>query len=396
MRLAAACCATLVCAAARASADPDAAAAQLVQMEELRAEVAGQIQLQAFDLLDELVFEWMQHPVFATPTAVILADLTVPVGLGTALQALLENHLTTLLVRNAGTHVVLAFCPQCTATVVHSGPQGTVVSRGVDAPGAIAEVAGDTGARHALFVDFEAEGASLVLRARVTVLEPTLPIVYARTLSSAGSAAALLREPERLKSAADARREYVEALEGRGLLLIPFRVAVRSYAMPEFSDVGSAPFVWFQAGAEVALTQARAWTAETSVGFSWSPETHDGWLMQTRLARLISGRARSLTAPDLYLFLGGSVISIHGLDAAVFSNETPDLTNLALAAIGKNPRKNFAAWNIGLELRVKNRISVAAFLETMPTLDDAPAIGKYLDLGIIEFQTIGAEVGVCF
>ena len=64
---------------------------QKAQVEALRAEVAGQIQLRAFDLLDELVYGWNQKPVFDKDTAVVLADVTVPVGFGSGLQSLIET-----------------------------------------------------------------------------------------------------------------------------------------------------------------------------------------------------------------------------------------------------------------------------------------------------------------
>ncbi|MHB8876562.1 MAG: hypothetical protein ACYC8T_22940 [Myxococcaceae bacterium] len=372
--------------------------AQAVQLEALRAEVAGHLQLQAFDLLDELVFGWTQHPLFTTETPLVLADVSVPLGLGSGLQSLIENHFTSLLIKNPSTRLSLVHCPQCTAMIVHSGAKGTVVSRGVDAPEALEQAGWGSGSRHAIFLDFEAEGAALVLRARITKLTPGLQIVFAKTLSSSISSAALLRSEEKLVSAAQARKDYVEALENRAVFVVPLRVAMRSYAVKEGERVSVPPFVFVEAGVEVALTQARAWTAGLSLGYTWAPELHDGWLAQARFGRLISGKARSLTRPDVYLIVGGSVMNVHGSDALLFRNDPLDLTAILAAAVpgGPKPQTTFFAWQLGLEIRVKNRVGATLFLESLPALGDAPAMSSFVDVGIAKFQTIGAEVSFCF
>ncbi len=381
-----------------AAADPRIAEAQRAQMEKLRAEVAGQIQLQAYDLLDELVHGWTQQPVFELETPVVLADVTVPVGFGSGLSALIENHFANLVVKNPRTRLTLAHCPQCTAVMVHSGAKGTIVSRGVDQPEALAAAGALSGARHAIFLDFEAEGSALVLRARLTSLEPALPIIHARTLSTATSSPALLRAGEQLKSAAEARQEYLDALQGRGIFTIPVRLAVRSYASSNASPVAAVPFIWLQTGTELALTQARAWTGTFSVGVSWMPQLHTGFMVQARISRLLTGPVASLTQPNLYAFVGGSVLSIHGQGARVFRNEIPNLEDLLsdIPALAVNPSATFAAFPIGLELRIGNRIGASVFLESAPALDTAPSIGTHLDLlGLLKVHTLGAEVSFC-
>lgn len=370
--------------------------AQRAQLEALRGEIAAQIQLQAYDLLDELVFGWTEQPVFALETPVVLADVSVPVGFGSGMQALIENHFAALIVQNPRTRVVLTHCPQCTAMVVHSGAKGTIVSRGVDEPEALSTAGTLSGSRHALFLDFEAEGSSLVLRARITSLEPTLPIIYAKTLSTSTSSPALLRSGDRLKSADEAHREYIDALQGRGLYVVPIRIGVRTYAAGSSAPVKATPFPWVQAGVEGSLTQARSWMGSISVGVSWVPQLHTGWLVQGRLSRLISGSVSSLTGPDLYAFVGGSVISIHGNSALVFQDKIPDLNSILTQLTGRVPEATFGAFQLGLELRLKNRIGAGVFLESLPSMNNAPAIGNYLDLGLIKFHSLGVEVSFCF
>ena len=368
--------------------------AQRAQVEALRSEVAGQIQLQAYDLLDELVYGWNEQPVFGVETPVVLANVSVPVGFGSGLQALVETHFTSLMLKNPRARILLSHCPQCTSVVVHSGAKGTVISRGAEEPEALSEAGTASGSRHALFLDFEAEGASLVLRARITRLDSALMIVYAKTLSSSTSAPALLRSEDRLKSAADARKEYLDALQGRTVYLIPVRMVVRSYAAGN-NGVAAPPLIFLQGGVEAPLTQSRAWLGNFSLGASWIPELHVGWLAQARVARLLSGSSSSLTHPDVYGFLGASVLSIHGTDALAFQDGVPDVSNIVELALGRDPRAIFAAFQLGLELRVKNRIGMGVFLESAPTLNDALALGTYLDF-ILPFQTVGAEVSFCF
>jgi hypothetical protein len=378
-----------------AAAESPISEAQQAQLEALRGEIAAQIQLQAYDLLDELVFGWTEQPVFALETPLVLADVSVPVGFGSGMRALIENHFAALIVKNPGTRVALTHCPQCTSVVVHSGARGTIVSRGVDEPEALSTAGTLSGSRHALFLDFEVEGSALVLRARITSLEPALPIVYVKTLSTSTSSPALLRTGDRLKSAAEAHREYVDALQGRGLYLVPIRIGVRTYAGGN-APIKAAPFPWLQAGVEGSLSQARSWMGSFSVGFTWAPQLHTGWMAQGRVSRLISGSSSSLTGPDLYVFLGGSVISIHGQSALAFQDQIPDLDDLLQQLNGREPDATFGAFQLGLELRLKNRIGAGFFLETLPAMNDAPAIGDYLNLELIRFHSLGVEVSVCF
>lgn len=378
------------------AATPVISEAQRAQMETLRAEIAAQVQLQAFDLLDELVYGWTQQPVFAVETPVVLADVGSPVGFGSGLEALIENHFAGLIIANPRSNVVLAHCPQCTATVVHSGAKGTVVSRGVDAPEALSAMGALSRSKHALFLDFEAEGSALVLRARITSLEPALPIIYAKTLTTSTSTPALLRTGDHLKSAAEARQEYVDALQGRGLVLVPVRLAIRSYAEPpNRSALSVPPYVWLQLGAELALTQARAWTAGFSVGGTWMPQLYTGWLAQARFSRLLTGSTSSLTRPDVYGFVGGSVISIHGQGARMFQQRVPTQEDFLNDLDNDDFHSTFAAFQLGVELRVKHRIGASVFLETLPSLYDAEGIGRYVDF-ILPFQSFGAEVSFCF
>lgn len=368
--------------------------AQRRALEDLRRRVANQVQLSAYDMLDQLVYEMTQAPPFDQPTLVFLADMTVPIGLGTGLEGLLENHLSSVLLGNPSSRLTLAHCPSCTAMVLQSGPAGTIVSRGLDNPEALAKLGGAEG-RHGLYIDFAAEGAWLVLRARITKLTPDLPIVWSKTLTSAAGAPSLLRQPTALKSAADARQEYLDALNDRRPIAVPIRFTLRSYEISDDSGTAPPPVLWLQSGFEFALTQAHEWLASLVLGFAWLPEAYDGVMIQARMSRLISGTERSLTAPDLYLFLGGALMTLNGPAIAPFATDNFD--QLRQQAQGSlDTRATFGGLHLGFELRVGNRLGASVFLENMPAYNGTTRMGTFLSNDIIEFHSFGAEVSLWF
>lgn len=370
--------------------------AQRAEMERVRAEVADQIQLSAYDLVDELVAGWLKTPVFDKPTPVVLAGVTVPVGLGTGMAALVENHLSQVVLQNPSTNVELVYCPSCTAVMVRSGPEATVISRGLDDPQVLAELGGDTG-RHLLFVDIEAEGTWLVLRARLTRLTPDLPIVWSHTLASSASSPSLLRQPQALKSVEQAHQEYLDALRARGPVSVPVRFGVRTYADPNGGGIAPPPFLWLQTGLELGTTDARAWTTSLLLGYSLVPQAYQGVMIQARVHRLITGQVRSLTRPNLYAFVGGTVITVWGAATAPFNdNNVLNADTLLTLDEGTPPRTRFGALHFGLDLRVGERIGYSAFLETMPTMRNNANIGTYILLVGLPFQCFGTEVSFWF
>ncbi|MEN0064893.1 MAG: hypothetical protein AAGA48_22300 [Myxococcota bacterium] len=370
--------------------------AQLAELDRLRGRSANQVHLAAFDLVDEMIYGWTQEPVFPKPTPVVLASVTVPVGLGTGLQAQLENHISSVLLSHPSSNVKLVHCPTCTQVLVHSSPNATVVTRGIDNPAVWSEIATSTN-QHALFIDVEAEGTFLVLRARLTALEPDLPILWSRTITSSADSPALLRNPRALTSAAEARQEYINTLRGRSPFAVPFRMTVRAYAQPtNRQSVPPPPFLWVQTGIEVGTSQAKDWTTSLLVGATFIPQAYQGLMVQGRLQRLITGRARSLTRPDLYGFFGVSLISVWGPATAPFSNERVTADDVIQASNLAPPRTSFGTLQLGADLRVGNRVGVSMFGEWIPSLTNSPNLGSFLRLGPVSFQGFGTEVTFWF
>ena len=50
----------------------------LAELDRIRAEVGGQVQLAAYDLIDEMVYRMTKEPIFDKPTAVSYTHLTLP------------------------------------------------------------------------------------------------------------------------------------------------------------------------------------------------------------------------------------------------------------------------------------------------------------------------------
>jgi hypothetical protein len=369
--------------------------AQQAELERVRRQVAGQVQLSAYDLLDELVYGWMSEPVFPNPTPVVLAGVTVPVGLGTGMQALLENHLANLLIQNAGHNIQLVYCPSCTAVLVHSGPKGTVISRGIDNPELLQSLGG-AGGKQALFIDVEAEGTWLVLRARLTELTPDLPIVWSRTLSISAGTPALLRQPQDLKSAAEARQEYLDILRARGPVAIPIRLGVRAYEGPDDGNIAAPPFLWLQSGVELGLNDARVWIASVMLGYSIIPQAYQGLMSEVRISRLVTGSYRSLTRPDLYAFGGAAIMTVWGPATGSFTNEALNAEDFMQQLRGEDPRAIFGTFLFGLDLRIGNRMGMSGFLETLPSFRNSENFGEYVNVAGLGFQSFGTEVTFWF
>jgi hypothetical protein len=371
---------------------------QQAQLERLRAGMANELHLQAFDLVDELVYAWTQQAPFAIDTAVVMADVTVPLGYGSGLEALIENHLAQLLLKHSETHVRLSHCPACMAVTVHAEAKGTVIGKGIDQPSALAAAGQTASSQHALFLDFEAEGSALVLRVHITALSEALPIVYARTLSTSTTSAALLRSGDRLVSAEEARKEYLDVLQGRGPLTIPVRLQIAQFATPQdTTTIAPVPLLWLQGGAEMAISNTRDWTGSLVIGGTWIPQLYSGFMVQARINRLLTGQAVSLDWPNLYAYVGGSLAMIQGPGALLLRDTQPTIADIVAAiAPGAAPSVIYPAIQLGLDLRIGNRIGVGFFVETMPTLNNVPSIGRYLDFGLVQVHSIGGEASLCF
>ena len=166
-----------------------------------------------------MVYEWKERPLFEQPTEVVVASVNAPIGYGAGLMTLLENHLYAVILENQDTNIDLVECSACSDMVVHSGSEATVISRGIDQPRTLSRILPRLPA-YALHLDLEAEGAALVLRARLTKLDQGQRIHWARAYTPTVGSTALLRSNQRLISAEEARQEYLDLLRGDEVIMI--------------------------------------------------------------------------------------------------------------------------------------------------------------------------------
>ena len=382
---------------------PEAAAQRVAEGEEraldaslqdLQRRVAGQLLNRAYALVDELVYRWTQAPPFGERRDAFLASVTGPLGLGSAFSARVENHLSGLLLQNEAAQLRLVHCPACTGLIVHARPAQTLVSRGADSLEGLKALGGPEGGL-ALYLDLSAEGSQLVLRARLVSLEEGLPIRWSAAISEASLGASLLRSGRPLQSAEEARRDYLDALRGEGPLQVPVRFVIRNYESPESFGIAPPPLLWLQLGVESALSAARVWIASAVVGFSWLPEAYDGVMLQARASRLLTGRARSLVRPDLYLFFGGALLRLDGPAIAPFSEQNSVAVRRQIEG-DISSSATFGTLQLGLDLRLGQRVGIAGFLEHMPAYIDSETVGEFLDLGPFAFHSFGVEISFCF
>lgn len=381
------------------------------ELQRVRAQVTNRIQLLAAELLDELIHGWRESPPLPSTSDIIIAQISVPLGVGSPLTAFLENHATELITHNPATGLRLVHCPQCTEMVVQSQPDATIVARGLDLPEALRRITNRTGTLHALYLDFEAEGTSLVLRAKITRLEPHLPIVAARTLVMTTSEGGVLRSPNNLVSVGEARTELENILFERGWFLFPVRILIRSYSTDASSafgitenfstnDVGLiAPFIWFEAGVETAFSAGQTWLAGFNLGFTSMDTLYEGWSVGARINRLLWGSVRSLSNPNPYWFFGGTVIHAKGPNTLAFHKNYYDVEMaqpIGGFSLVDKPQTTFFAIKTGIELRLRSRFSLGIFLEAIPALTDAPLLGSHAEILGIDFQCFGGEIGLWF
>jgi hypothetical protein len=54
------------------------------------------------------------------------------------------------------------------------------------------------------------------------------------------------------------------------------------------------------------------------------------------------------------------------------------------------------ALGAGLDLRIGQRVGATVFVQSTPTLNGSPGVGRWLDYGVLQVHTIGGEVTLWF
>ena len=72
---------------------------RLTQLATLRSTLTNQLHLQAYELIDEMVYEWKERPLFEQPTEVVVASVNAPIGYGAGLMTLWRITSTRLFLK---------------------------------------------------------------------------------------------------------------------------------------------------------------------------------------------------------------------------------------------------------------------------------------------------------
>ncbi len=336
--------------------------------ERTRAEMANSLQFYAQDLLDELVYQWTKNPPLRESTRVVVMGVNVPIGLNAQLAIMLEDHFFELLLKNPKAGLRPVHCIACVALVSRSTDNGVIIGRGSQVLPMDKHLP-QVNADHALYIDIEAEGSRLVLRARLVEFTKDLPIVAAKSIATSTAQAPLLREPGALKSTDEVRQDYLNVLSRRFALNFPVKIATSLFLGAKTNNtevVAIPPLIWLKLGTETSTTRDELWTGGMHLGISSLPESHDAWSLSGRLSRLISNEVRSLSRPDLYFFLEAGYLEMVGPSAAVFKSNaqiTPGEIIAKDKKEKKEPKASETFARFGLEARIKEFYRMGVFAE---------------------------------
>lgn len=336
------------------------------------------IRLMGADLIDELVYEWKKRSPATDPLNLVLAEIIAPVGLDDRFQVEVENRLYEVLRLNPGLPISLVHCSLCTRMVAKSTPKGTIITRGIDQMDALLDLEKQMPGRTALALHFEAVGRELQLRARIFQLQPPQKIIWAKTLSTSMSARRALQDPTRIVGLDEARREQEAIIAGRSTISVTTRPVLRMFNSAN-SAIQVAPLPFFEQSFESELLPARTVNSAITFGFSSLKDSLSAWTVGGHVAKMLG--EPSLTRPDLYMFLGVHYIRMRGPTAAVFS---ADGENFFLQGIrpGAEPKASLVAFRLGLEVHVKYRLGMLAFVENVPLLKESKTVEQKSLLGI--------------
>jgi hypothetical protein len=331
------------------------------------------IRLMGADLVDELIYAWLKAPPLGGGRGLVLTEVNAPIGLDERFTVMVENRLYELLAQNPGLRLALHHCSACTGWVAKSNPTQTRISRGIDQPNVLAELASVSPDLLALSLSYEAEGRDLVLRARIYELLGHQKILWAQTFSTSMSSRRLLRDAHQLISLEEAREEQRRILAGRDPIDLMTRIFIRNFNVSA-GPINQAPLPFIEQSLETIFPPDRTSRAGLNVGFCSLRSSIEAWSFGGHYMRLLFNRSPSLISPDLYFVFGFNYIRMRGPAAAVFGAKQVDPS--ILSNLDSEPKATLVTYRYGFETHVKYRLGFTAFLENIPILDDNEAFSE--------------------
>jgi hypothetical protein len=346
------------------------------------------LRLVAADLVDEVVYSWLQNAPVSGPTPLVVAEVEAPIGIDQRFDEDIENHLFEVLRANPSLKLQLVHCSVCRNWVTVSTPKRTLIGNALGQPEG-RELLREMPHLHALSLHFEVVGSELILWAEIYEIQPPQKVVWARRFSESSSARTVLREPTHLVSISEAREEQRKILLGRDTLQAVTRFPIRNFSSKESEKGAAAPLIFLEQSFEASLAPKYDRRAGLSVGLTSLRGTMQGWSFGAHYMQLLLRNEPSLTNPDLYVKAGVNYLRLEGPGAAVFGESQIDVARLMNNS--EDPKASLTAWQIGLEARVKYRFGLGAFLEYIPALDESNVIAT--QRAIIPYHNFGV-VGV--
>ena len=338
------------------------------------------IRLMGADLIDDMVFSWKQSAPVRGLTGIFLAEINAPVGLDDRFGLLVENRLYELFRQNADLPVYLVHCSVCQKLIAKSTPQGTIISRGIDQPEILQELLKTSTEHLALSLSFEAEERELVLRAHLFELTGEQRVVWASTYSTSASARRILRDASPLISLESARDQQRSLLSGRDNIELTSRLTFSQFNPKSGSTAKILPLPLFEQSIEAVPFPSRDLRMAVTLGFTSIKDSLQGYSAGGHIAKLLMRKTPHIALPDYYFFVGGQYLRLHGPDAVQFAPNTVDA--LQQLNIKAEPRASVVIWRMGLEVHVKNRLGLMAFMGYAPVLDGQAFVEQSKLIGI--------------
>ncbi len=349
------------------------------------------IHYMAQDLIDDLVYEWLENPPFNAETLVSLVEVSGPIGLDHGFVQSVENRLFQLLKVNPHTQIKLSYCSICMQYIAKANPEKTVFSRVIDQPEALEYLSKAYPSRKALSLQFEAEGKDLVLRASIFELTQDQKIVWANSFNTVFTARRLLREDSPLKSQTMARDEQMKILSRKDPMEFVTRISFRSFdanpsGLPStFNAV--APLIFLEQSFEGIKLPDQDLRLALDIGFTSIQNAYEGWLVGGHVANLLLRKTPSLMNPDIYFIAGFHFIRLRGPGALVFGSQQLDINQILNTKA--EPKASMVGWKWGFETHIKHRFGAFTVLEYYPVLKKSKIVETSRILSV-PYQSIGA------
>ena len=346
------------------------------------------LRLMASDLVDDVIYSWLQNPPVSGPADFIVAEIDAPIGIDKRFETDIENHLFELVRANPRLPISLVHCAVCRQWMAVSGPKRTIIGRALEQPEGQEQLS-HYPHLHALSLHFDVVGTDLVLWAELYEVASPQRVVWSQRYAHATTARVLLRDPNHLISIPEAREEQKRILAGRETIQAVTRFPIRT-----FKGAGStggatqvAPLLFLDQSLEAILSPHRNKRAGLSLGVTSIKGSMQGWSFGTSYQQLLFRDEPSLTEPDLYLRAAVTFMRLEGPGAAVFSGNQIDVAHLINS--NDDVRASLTTYQIGLEAHIKYRFGVSVFLEYIPQLEESQVIAtQHL---LIPFHSIGVS-----